>query len=66
LKDVIQVIATQHILMNKINNMLAGGVYNMLCECGCPINLKPYKGGESTIDILQFAADSLKVITYNN
>lgn len=52
--------------MNKINNMLAGSVYNMLCECGCPINLKPYKGGESTIDILKFAEDSLKVITYNN
>ena len=33
----------------------------MLCECGCPINLKPYKRGESTIDILNFAQKSLLV-----
>jgi len=33
----------------------------MICECGCPINLKPYKGGESTTDILYFAEMSLRV-----
>lgn len=33
----------------------------MLCECGCIINLKPYKGGESTTEILEFAEKTLKV-----
>ncbi len=37
----------------------------MLCECGSPINLKPYKGGESITGIMEFAEDSLKVKNIN-
>lgn len=32
-----------------------------MCECGCPIDIKPYKGGESFIEILEFAEIALKV-----
>jgi hypothetical protein len=33
----------------------------MICECGCPINIKPFKGGESITDIVDFAQVTLEV-----
>ena len=33
----------------------------MLCECGCPIGMSVYKGGESFIEMLNFAEQTLKV-----
>ena len=40
---------------DKLEKAYTGGIYNMLCECGCPVGLEVYKGGESHIDMLAFA-----------
>lgn len=48
------------IVTRKIR-IYVGGIYNILCECGSPIAMKPYKGGESILDVLYFVEQSLRV-----
>jgi len=33
----------------------------MLCECGSPVAIFPFKGRESIIDVMDFAETSLRV-----
>ena len=44
-----------------LQKVYTGGIYNMLCECGCPVGLEVYKGGESYINMLAFARKTLEV-----
>ena len=37
----------------------------MLCECGCLIAMTPFKGGESILDMMDFAQRSLQVYEKN-
>ena len=38
----------------------------MLCECGCPIGIAVYKGGESFIEMIEFAQSTLEVLYINS
>ena len=49
------------IYKSKKQAIYTGGLFNMLCECGCPINITPFKDGESFLEMLYFAQKTLKV-----
>jgi hypothetical protein len=52
---------TKQINVKFYKHLILGGIYNMLCECGCPVGMTIYKGGESFIEMINFAENTLKV-----
>ena len=50
----------------ELAKVYTGGIFNMLCECGCPVGIQLYKGGESYIDMLAFARKTLLVIFFSS
>lgn len=49
-----------HLETSTSSKVYTGGLYNIICECGCPIGMRIYEGGESYIGMLSFAEQILR------